>query len=360
MTEIINKAEVISCNNPSGIVCFDTETTGIDPWDNNEILQVSFVDGEGNVLLNSLVKPVNRQRWPNAEKVNGISPKMVKEAPTLSELAPQIRGILDSAKILVAYNMKFDVSFLNASGLGFGKYIHPETKVDVMIDYAEVAGKWNDYHGDYRWQKLVDCAKHYGFDWSTTGTHAHDSLGDALATLYCYPLVRRDLEAKREKKKAYERELALKEIQRRENNLKYLNDNAQYFDKGFMDDVLNYASSRNMDLTTVKHSCGYIKPITVFILACLGGFLGLDRFYIAIKTIKSSRNGSSAQTMLAFLKVTYTILAITTGFFLYIFLFVYVWDIVFAFKHAKKVNEQNLLSDASLSSCRVNAYTGRW
>lgn len=360
MKEIINKTDIIPCDNPSGIVCFDTETTGIYTY-NNEILQVSFVDGEGNVLLNSLVKPVNRKQWPDAQKINGISPKMVKDAPTLADLAPAIRGILASAKVLVAYNMDFDVSFLKAANLNFGLYIHPETKIDVMIDYAEVAGKWNDYHGDYKWQKLVDCANHYGFDWSTTGTHAHDSLGDALATLYCYPLVRKDLEEKRERIKKYQRELAHKEIQRHENNIKYLNDNAQYFNKRFIKDFLNIAESRKADLSSVKHSCNYVKPITVFIISCLGGSLAIDRFYLAFKMLKSNIRGMSViHALFACLKVLYMILAIITKFFVYIFLFVYIWDIVFSFKHAKKTNEQFLVMDADLCYGNLFNYTGKW
>ena len=44
------------CDNPSGIVVFDLETTGLNSND-NEILQISAVDGNGDLLLNEYVRP---------------------------------------------------------------------------------------------------------------------------------------------------------------------------------------------------------------------------------------------------------------------------------------------------------------
>ncbi len=58
--------------------------------------------------------------------------------------------------------------------------------VDVMRDFAEIYGEINEYNGKYKWQKLVKCAEYYDFDWSGTGTHAHDSLGVCLATFHCF------------------------------------------------------------------------------------------------------------------------------------------------------------------------------
>lgn len=60
------------------IICLDAETTGLNLYD-DEILQLSIIDGSGAILFSEYVKPVRHERWTDAEKVNHISPSMVKE-----------------------------------------------------------------------------------------------------------------------------------------------------------------------------------------------------------------------------------------------------------------------------------------
>ena len=93
------------------IVVFDIETTGIDEH-RDEILQVSMIDGDGNVLFNSYVKPYFHTSWDAAEGVHGISPADVANAPYAHEIADQVRSIFDSADMLIAYNGRFDMIFL--------------------------------------------------------------------------------------------------------------------------------------------------------------------------------------------------------------------------------------------------------
>ena len=171
---------VIICDNPSGTIVFDTETTGLKP-DEDEILQISIIDGEGRTLLNSYVSPYRKNSWPKAQRVNGIGRETVLDAPYPHELIPVVRGIFGSAKTLIAYNNPFDLSFLAKWG------VSPEGKeqVDVMLEFAEMYGEPDEKHGGFKWKKLVFAADYYGYSY-----RAHDSLEDVRATLYVYNKMR--------------------------------------------------------------------------------------------------------------------------------------------------------------------------
>lgn len=162
---------------PSKIIVMDTETTGTNP-SNDEILSLTIIDLNGNVLFDELINPVKRQRWPKAEEVNGISPAMVKGKKRLSEYEDEICGIWNNAELIVGYNVSFDTRFMYASGLPLKRV----EEFDVMTEFAPIWGVWDEYHRDYRWPKLVQCAGHYGID----DFEAHTSLGDTEATRRCF------------------------------------------------------------------------------------------------------------------------------------------------------------------------------
>lgn len=160
----------------SQTVVFDVETTGLDP-EHDEIIQFSAINGEGKVLLNTYVKPIHHTAWKDAERVNGISPEMVKDMPTMDDLWEEIQSIFLSANLLIAYNGSFDIGFLRSAKI----FVPDVDYYDVMYSFAEIYGEWNEYRGDYKWQKLSKCAAYYGYEFK-----AHDSLEDVKATLYCY------------------------------------------------------------------------------------------------------------------------------------------------------------------------------
>lgn len=59
-----------------------------------------------------------------------------------------------------------------------------------MIEFAEIYGEWNDYYGNYKWQKLTIAAYYYGYNFDDS---AHDSLEDAKATLVVYNAIKNAL-----------------------------------------------------------------------------------------------------------------------------------------------------------------------
>ena len=165
--------------NPELVRVIDTETTGLSP-EEDRLLQLSILDGNGEVLFDSYIHPYGVSSWPKAQSINGISPAMVRDSPSMPELRPKVEDVLEDAVLIIGYNPYFDISFLKAAGVEM-----PRADVcDVMEDYAPIAGEWaeraNGGQGGWKWQKLVNCAGHYGYRF-----HAHDSLEDTKATLHC-------------------------------------------------------------------------------------------------------------------------------------------------------------------------------
>lgn len=151
------------------VVSFDLETTGFDSK-SDEILQISLIDGNGNILLNSYVKPYRKTEWKYAQRVHGISPDDVKDAPHLHTLLPLIRKIFNDAQLLVSYNGCFDIRFLSAAGIDLSCKQH----FDVMRHFASC-------YNNGKVVKLISCAQYFGYEFK-----AHNSLEDVKATLFCF------------------------------------------------------------------------------------------------------------------------------------------------------------------------------
>lgn len=163
----------------SPFVIFDTETTGFDPSD--EIIQIAVIDQDGNTLLNSLIKPIRPIR---NSAYHGITDEMVADAPDFKTLYPQIRAALHG-KTVLAYNLECDERMLRQDCERHGCEViispdNPYVSACVMLLYAEYHGEWNEYHGNYRWQKLGTAISALGLGWDG---RAHDALADAKATL---------------------------------------------------------------------------------------------------------------------------------------------------------------------------------
>jgi len=168
------------------VISYDMETTGFDPQD-DDILQLSIVDGDGNELFNKLFKPTKKNEWPKAAAVNGITPERVQDCPAFQAWTGQVQEIFDQADVVVGYNQRnFDDRFLKANGI---KIDPAKENHDMMLEFAEAVGEPNPYpkgfnKTPYKWQKLGQAADFYDYDWGNE--HAHDSLADARATAYVY------------------------------------------------------------------------------------------------------------------------------------------------------------------------------
>lgn len=158
----------------NGII-FDTETTGLNSR-RDEILEIAFIDADGNTLHVGRYKPSRATSWPEAAAVNGIWPEDVADCPPINHDVDLIKRIIENSDEIVGCNVEFDLGFLAALG------IEPRADaeiIDTMLDYAPVHGDWNDYYEDFTWCKLTTAAREIGYKWAGA---AHGALADALAT----------------------------------------------------------------------------------------------------------------------------------------------------------------------------------
>lgn len=153
-------------------VFLDTETTGLAVDD--ELLEVGIVDSQGQVLFESLVRPLHRTEWQEAQDIHGIAPGAVAKAPTITELLPMLVEIFGQADLVVAYNAPFDERFLP---LAVRQILHGRL-VCAMEAFALHAAIWRDDIEDYRCHRLQAAAASVGHAW--TGRH-HRAIADALA-----------------------------------------------------------------------------------------------------------------------------------------------------------------------------------
>lgn len=158
-------------------VVLDTETTGIDRG--SEIVSIAVIASDARPLLNTLVHPT-KPIPAEATKIHGITNEAVKNVlPFPAEL---LQELLTGRNVIV-YNANYDIGMLyNSTRLAGFTQIEWRNIASwhcAMETFAEIYGEWDDYHGNYRWQKLVFAAGHYGIP--TDG--AHGALADCLMTL---------------------------------------------------------------------------------------------------------------------------------------------------------------------------------
>jgi DNA polymerase-3 subunit epsilon len=169
-----------------GFLILDTETSGV-RGGFHEIVQIAVVSSNGDMLLDSLVKPEHPERlleWGSGGKravdVHGLSPQILKDAPPFPTVYEQLRAIVEKQNVVI-YNASFDRKMLEGDckrhqldGLPVKKY-HC-----AMLKYAEFYGKRNPYTGDFRWQSLEAACQQLHIRLSE---QAHNALGDCLMTL---------------------------------------------------------------------------------------------------------------------------------------------------------------------------------
>lgn len=163
----------------SGCYILDTETTGLDG--SAEIVEISIIDESGNVVLDTLIKPLNPIP-SGVTAIHGITNEMVADAPCWPAVYHRVMDLI-SSRPLVIYNADYDLRMLDQTsalyslrGWGYG-FINVWC---AMNAYAEFYGEWDDHRGKYRWQRLGNAAAQQGV---IVEGKSHRALADCRMTL---------------------------------------------------------------------------------------------------------------------------------------------------------------------------------
>lgn len=138
-------------------VVFDTETTGLNPSEGDEIISIAGVRIYDNKIqstetFDQLVNP-QRNIPMISLKIHEISPQMLKSMPTIEEVLPAFHKFAENA-VLVAHNAAFDMRFLQLkeeqTGIRFNNPVldtlllsvvcHPKQELHNLEDIAEKCG----------------------------------------------------------------------------------------------------------------------------------------------------------------------------------------------------------------------------
>ncbi|MBC8505848.1 MAG: 3'-5' exonuclease [Anaerolineales bacterium] len=169
--EAIQQAQEYLAKKP---VYLDTETTGLDPM--AEILEISIVDHDGNILVNTLVKPRGKID-PGASRVHGITEEMLAEAQGWDVVWPQVDTALNGRYVGI-YNLDFDVRMMQQSHQrNWMQWGQPQIDFFCIMNlYAQFYGQWNSRHGNYRWQSLDNARRQCGLNLPNTHRAFDDTL----------------------------------------------------------------------------------------------------------------------------------------------------------------------------------------
>lgn len=158
-------------------VVIDFETTGLN-CDTDEILQVSIIDQDENVLMNQYCRAVRHNSWESASSVNGIYPPRVAFCPPFEKVAPYVQDILFRSDKVLAYNCSFEQGFLMVNGINPSILFWCDPMKEI-VDYCNASS------GGHRSRMaLQSAARIIGYDYN-----AHDALEDVKATLQVHNFV---------------------------------------------------------------------------------------------------------------------------------------------------------------------------
>lgn len=165
-------------------VVLDTETTGLNPHEGDQAITIGVVNRAGDILLDARLKPTIPISY-EASTRHGYSNETVADWSGLADIYPQVEAAL-SGRIVVSYCARgYDYEILQSTCLAHKQpVIELAAFHELLPPFAQFYGEWNDYHGNYRWQKLGTAADYFQINVAGIAAgHEHDAVTDCLIAL---------------------------------------------------------------------------------------------------------------------------------------------------------------------------------
>lgn len=153
-------------------VAIDVETTGLSPVANEliEVSAIKYKQGKKIDTYTRLIKPKVEIPY-HITRITGITNQMVKDAPSVEEVMPELISFVGDAAI-VAHNANFDYKFIQSySGNSFSK--------NELIDTVPIGRK---LYPELPNHKLGTIAKHIGI--TEDGFHRAEFDCECCAKIY--------------------------------------------------------------------------------------------------------------------------------------------------------------------------------
>ena len=227
-------------------VVFDTETTGLEAKDKNQMIEIGAVKIKNGKVIDRFDELIACP-YPLDEKIislTNITNEMLKDKRSEEEV---VKSFLEftSSSILVAHNARFDMSFLNYA---IEKYNLPTIKNDILdtLILSRYLTPNEKYHN------LSTITKRYQIDFSEEGHHRADYDAEATALVLLKMFEKLDVKTIEELKK-------IKIIDKTivfNNHIEMLNDTFVVFDTETTG--LNAVNDKLIEIGAVKIKNGVI------------------------------------------------------------------------------------------------------
>lgn len=161
-------------------IVFDTETTGLDPYEGHRLVEIGCIELENHMPTGRTYHQyINPERDIPAEvvAVHGLDNERLKDEPTFGEVVGDFVDFIGGDAKLIAHNAEFDMKFVNAELKMFG---FPSIDPRRVIDTLPMARK--KFPGSPA--SLDALCRRFGIDNSTRTLHGALLDSELLAEVY--------------------------------------------------------------------------------------------------------------------------------------------------------------------------------